>query len=236
MAYVANHIGAAAYQLPPAVKVHPRGSPAYCLGNVVVEVYPYQCEGGKDGAQVLPLVAALEVHLREHCPAPIPSGSICGVSEMERRFQALRLLFEDGGSFVISAADQCRHSFLENSGLFCGNLRACITQKRAMVEADAGDDGEQGSDDIRAVEPAAQARFQYCNINFAVIEPLESHSCGDFEKGEGKPVEVFPVAADEVLDFLFANQFGFCPGFSAVYDSHPFSEVENVGRGIETNT
>ena len=52
-----------------------------------------------------------------------------------------------------------------------------------MIVADVGDNGEQGRDDIGAIQPATEACFDNGNVYTCFGKCLEGHHYGDLEKG-----------------------------------------------------
>ena len=97
--------------------------------------------------------------------------------------------------------DQGRHVFFEDSGLFRCYLRTGAAQHCAVVQADAGNYRELREDDVRAVQTASKAGFDYCGIYFSALEPPEGHSCSYLEKGELG--EVVLIAVQKLEDLFF---------------------------------
>ena len=67
-------------------------------------------------------------------------------------------------------------------GLFGGNLGECVTEPLLVIELDVGDDTGQRGDDVRRVEPPAQAGFPNHQVTFLFGEKLQRHHRDDFKK------------------------------------------------------
>ena len=98
-----------------------------------------------------------------------------------------------------------------------------------MVQADGCHDRDCWSYDVGAVEPATEPYFNDGSIYFPAGEPPQCHSGRNLEKR--KAFEDGLVIFEKFPDFLPGNHLiSVCP-----YDFHPFPEVQQVGRCVETD-
>ena len=130
----------------------------------------------------------------------------------------------DRGNFFAHAWFVCAEDDgdvgFDDAGFFGGDLFECVAEPIAMVEADAGDDGEGGLADVGGVEAAAEACFEDGPVGAGVViyeerdggecfeegEVLEGGGCG-FERGEavGGAVECGVVERGAVEEEAFVD-------------------------------
>ena len=96
-----------------------------------------------------------------------------------------------------------------------------------MVQADAGDDGELGREDVGAVQPAAQADLDHGDVHLLVGEPAESQPGGDLEEGESVEVPLRQEA-----EHVFLRDQG--PAVRAD-EFDPLAEIHQVRGGVEAD-
>ena len=154
---------------------------------------------------------------------------------MQRGSHAGRCLPEYGGGFGIFTGYQRRHSGLEDSGLFPGNGSPGGTQQGAVVQPNGSNYSQLRRDDIGAVEPAAEAGLDHCNVHSLAGEPPEGQARGHFEKGESLKVGFAGVAAQIALEELPDLLFGGHGPAAGRHHLHPFAEVHQMRRSVEAN-
>ena len=110
---------------------------------------------------------------------------------------------EDRLRFRKSLPYHDRDSTLEDSRLLERDLFQSVAEQVAMVQANAGDDGEFRSNDIGTVKSSSQADFYDCKIHLLVREPFECQSGSYFEKGQLQSIErVGPLRQKTIYIFL----------------------------------
>ena len=95
-----------------------------------------------------------------------------------------------------------------------------------MVETDVGDDGEQGGDDVCAVESSAQSHLYYSNIYLLFLEVLERQGRCQFEERRVEGFEERTFLLHEVNDALFR--------YHLAVDANPLAEVNKMWTRIES--
>ena len=86
-----------------------------------------------------------------------------------------------------------------------------------MVEADVGNDAQVGTDDVGAVQPAAQSYFDDGHVNLFVGKVAECHGGGQFEERGRQWLEEVAFLFDEAYDIFLRN--------GLTVDTDAFAEV-----------
>ncbi len=103
-----------------------------------------------------------------------------------------------------------------------------------MIEIDASDDGSDGRDDIRGVETAAEADFEYAEFDAGARETFESHGGDAFEIcGMGTELASGEEFFDQ--DVNAGESFGedFVTNLLAI-DADALVDSFQMGRSVET--
>ena len=94
-----------------------------------------------------------------------------------------------------------------------------------MVETDVGDNGEYGTDDVRAVKSTAKAYFDYSNIHLLLLKVFKGQSCDQFEEGGGQSLEYRAIFFNKADNAFLGNHLP--------VDANPFAEVYEMWTRIE---
>ena len=89
-----------------------------------------------------------------------------------------------------------------------------------MVKTDVRYDGEDGADDVRAVEPSAKPHFYHGVVHLLLGEILEGEGGCQFEEARMERFEEVFLFLHEVRHILFADAFAVRP--------YPFAEVHEM--------
>ena len=100
-----------------------------------------------------------------------------------------------------------------------------------MVQADGGDEGQFRSDDVRGIQPAAEAGLDDRGIHAGVREPLERQAGGYLEEGQVMLHEIGLPGGQEVENIVLGDEL---EGVSRD-NARPFPEVHQVGRGVKAH-
>ena len=76
-----------------------------------------------------------------------------------------------------------------------------------MVQADGRDQGQLRRQDIRGIQPTAEARLNDRDIHTGVRKPLEGKAGRDLEKGKILLLEIRLPGTQKVENVFFGNQF-----------------------------
>ena len=98
-----------------------------------------------------------------------------------------------------------------------------------MLQADVGDDAQDGRDDVGRVEPAAQTRLDDSDVHRFGREKVESHRRRNFEKRRPMFREERMPPVQERLN-LFPRDH---PETISFHNLHPLAEIHQMRRGIE---
>ena len=166
-------------------------------GNV-----PENVQRGEHRAEILFLIGAAEVHLAEHLAVTGPEGRPLRLGVMQGTEHQGGIV-EGGGRFRRALPHQGGGILLEDAGFLVGDLPDRMAEEVAVVEADIGDDGEVGLQDIGAVEPAAEPRLDHGDVDVGIGEPLETETRGNFEERQALLDEIgFPLREEGEYIFL----------------------------------
>ena len=75
-----------------------------------------------------------------------------------------------------------------------------------MVQADGGDEGEFRGDDVRGIQPAAEAGLDDRGIHAGVREPLEREAGSDLEEGQALFDEIGLPGGQEVENVVLGDE------------------------------
>ena len=130
-----------------------------------------------------------------------------------------------GPRFFIGFTHHGRYARLHDTCFLSGNFGTGVAQELGVVNADVGDDGKDGGDDVGAVEPSSQSHFDDSNIHLLLGEIVESHGRGQFKETGPQRFEKRP--------FILHKS---CHIFLVYADTvHPdaLSEITQMRRGIK---
>ena len=96
-----------------------------------------------------------------------------------------------------------------------------------MVETDVRDDGEDRTDDVRTVEPAAETYLDDGDVDMLVGEILKGQCRGELEERGMEGLKEVLLLFHEVDDIVFGDTFA--------VDPDTLSEVDEVWGGIESH-
>ena len=94
-----------------------------------------------------------------------------------------------------------------------------------MLQPDIGNDAQHRYDNVRRIQPSAQARFDHRHLDIALGEVVECHRRGHFEKRQPRFDHLVVIFVDEVHDLLLGDHLA--------VDPDPFAEIQQMGRRIE---
>ena len=75
-----------------------------------------------------------------------------------------------------------RNARFKNTGLLCGNFRDRVAQNLSMIQANAGNHGDQWLANIGAVQTSAQTGFKNCDLDILFVKQHPSQQRCDFEE------------------------------------------------------
>ena len=88
-----------------------------------------------------------------------------------------------------------------------------------MVERNVGNDGEQGIDNVGAIQPTAQAHFYNGKVYLLFREILESHCSGQLKERWVQWFEEIAMVFNKINYVLFRNHFAvYSDAFPEVYE------------------
>ena len=189
-------------------------------GNLLQDIH-----GREHGAEILLLVRAAEVHLLEDLAPAGPQGGL-GRFGIIQRTEHQCLVVKCGSRLGRTLPHQRRHALLEDAGLFSGDFPDGVAEQLAVVQADIGHDAQVRFQDIGAVEPAAEPRFDDGRIDVFVGKPLETETGGNLEERETVPDEIRLPLCQEIKHILLRDHLS--------ADPDAFTEVPEMGRGEKT--
>ena len=134
---------------------------------------------------------------------------------------------EHGSGFRCALADDYGRGGLDDAALLGGNLGERVAEQRGVLEADVGDDGEHGADDVGAVEPSAKPHFNHRHVYPGIGKVTQCHGGCDFKKRGTERLEETALLFHEVHHVLLAHRL-------AVH-TDTLSEVHEVGRGVQSH-
>ena len=108
-------------------------------------------------------------------------------------------------SLVVDFTHHDGHTGLDDTRLFGSDLRERVAEVLRVVEADVGDDAEDGRDDVRAVQTAAEACLDDGDVHLAAAEIVEGHGRGQLEEGGLQAVDEVCVFGHEVHHALLRD-------------------------------
>ena len=123
-----------------------------------------------------------------------------------------------------------RYAFLDDARFLFGNGFDRITTVFHVVHGDVSDDRDDGDDDVRRIEEAAQAYFDDGVIDADIVEIPESSSRNHF-----KFRRPFPAGSDHGRHGVFDDGYGFgevVAGNVMVVDMDPFRIVFQMRRRV----
>ena len=126
-------------------------------------------------------------------------------SEVEWGVHIVCLDGKDGACLGQSLTHHDGHMGLDDAGFLAGYALKGVAQKLCVVEADVGDDTQDGGNDVRAIKPSAQAYFYHSVIDMLLGEILEGHSRSKLEKGRVERFEESALLFHEVDDILLRD-------------------------------
>ena len=100
-----------------------------------------------------------------------------------------------------------------------------------MVQADGCHEGQFRGDDIRGVQPPAEARLDDRGIDAGIGEPFEREAGGNLEEGQAVLDEIGLPGGQEVENVVLGNQV---EGV-ARDDAGPFPEIHQVRGGVQAD-
>ena len=106
--------------------------------------------------------------------------------DVKRGPHALAHALDLGSRLVRLHADDGRHATLQDAGLLMRDEAQRIAQILLVVVVDGGDDRHGGINDIRCIEPAAEAHLEDEVISRRAAVGEEGGRGGDFEEGDRK--------------------------------------------------
>ena len=129
--------------------------------------------------------------------------------------------FKDGARLLMGLADDNGYSSFYDAGFLRGYLGQCVAQELGMVEADIGDDGNQRGDDVRAVQPSAQAYLDDSDVDVHVTEVLEGHGCRHLKERGMERFQESALALNKINDIRLAD-------WTAI-DADALTKINQVG-------
>lgn len=124
-----------------------------------------QTNGGEDSARVFLLTQASQRRLKVTPPKGELEGTFLSKGNGSTNFVCFVL--EDGLYLWVDVlANADGNAWLDDACFLAGYLGKRVAKELNMVEADVGNDGKDGRDNVCAVQPAAQAYFYDGEVHF----------------------------------------------------------------------
>ena len=143
------------------------------------------------------------------------------VGEPDRRLTSLCACGEDRFGSRVGLADDDGYAGFDDAGFLSGYLRERRAEELGMVETDIGDDGEDGREDIGAVESSAESDFDDGYVNLLSDKIVEGECGHRLEERGLELVELGAIGRDE------SGYLGFGDRLSVHTDT--FAEGDKVG-------
>ncbi len=180
-------------------------------------------ERGEGGLSILAIESAAE---RKMEGGLRKGGEIRGVVERCISFGG------DRGNFFAHAFFVCAEDdgdvWFDDAGFFGGDLFECVAEPIAMVEADAGDDGEGGFADVGGIEAAAEACFEDGPVGAGIVVDEEGDGGEGFEEGKVLEGGARGFECGEALGG--AIEGGVVEG--GAVEEEAFVDIDEVGRSV----
>src|SRR5690606_22275068 len=100
-----------------------------------------------------------------------------------------------------------RNTRLDDSRLFGGNIGTGVAKQIHVVVANIGDNGKDGRDDVRRIEPTTQSGLDYRNVYLLAREMVEGHHRGNLEKRRLDRFDEGAILFDKSHDHLVGYHF-----------------------------
>ena len=155
------------------------------------------------------------------------SSRVAVLGEDYRRTLPARRVLEHLAHLAGGLAHHHGHTFLDDAGLLCGDLRGCVAEYLRVVHGDVGDYAQIGPHNVGAVEPAAQSHLHHSHVNALAGEIFQSHHGGELEERRTEVARGAPrvVSLHEVGYGLAVNH--------APVHTDALEEVGEVGRCVQ---
>ena len=130
----------------------------------------------------------------------------------------------------LSLADDGRHGFLENAGLFEGDLLQGVAEVLGVLTIDVGDGGGYRRDDVGGVEAPAQSHLDQCQIDFVLLKQVKSNRRGQLEIGRRRRHllgDALEIRQRRVQRRVF-NRTG--------VDEEALANIDDMGAGVAART
>src|SRR5258706_277476 len=115
-----------------------------------------------------------------------PTAGIRGRRPNDRRAALARDLLDDGRRVRLERSEHDRNTGLDDAGLLDGDAGERVSEVELVIERDRTNrrrDNVGRRENVRRVEPAAEADFDDGDLDPRTPEQLERHRGGDFEEG-----------------------------------------------------
>lgn len=137
------------------------------------------------------------------------------------RLLLIGLMLEDGACLRHRLTHDHGDAGLDDAGLLTRDLRQRVAEEARVVEADVGDDAQQRTDDVGAVEPSAESHLDDGDIDLLLLEIEEGHGRGELEERGMEGLEEGALLLYEVDDAL--------AGDGLAVDADALAEVDQMG-------
>jgi hypothetical protein len=154
----------------------------------------------------------------------------------QRRIRRGGAALDDGLGVVGLRADDGRARGLQDAGLFAGDRRDGVAEKRLMVERYRGDrGGRRTAQHVGRVEPAAEPGFEQHDIRRRAGEGEKRRRRGDLEKGDRRAA-IDPLAFLQQLQqqILFDQPAGEADALVKADEMRRGVGMNAVAAGFET--
>jgi len=141
--------------------------------------------------------------------------------------------FQGGQGLRLLGRRDDRHAGLDDAPLLESDLGQRVAQQLGVVEAQAGDDRHQRRQDVRRVQPAAQANLDDGHVHRAGGEVVEGQGGDDFEPGDAR--RGLDGRAHAIHDGDERRLGDAAIGGVGRQDADAFAELTQVGRGVEAD-
>ena len=122
-------------------------------------------------------------------------------------------------------ADDARHTGFDDAGFLTGDLCKRVAQELRVIQTDIRDDGEDGSEDVGAVEPSSESHFNDCNIYLLRYKIGKSHGGHGLEERGLCLVKKCAVCLNKLRHFALGNRYS--------VDADPFGEGDEMRAGVQ---
>ena len=125
---------------------------------------------------------------------------------------------------ILDWSDDRRHSPLEDACFLACNRRQVVPKEFLVIEANRSNPGNDWSDDVRRIEPAAQSCLDHGNIDFLFCEVVKRHRRSDLEECRAHFFCVGSAAFQKVDNVLLGNRL--------IVDDNPLREIDEMRRHV----